>query len=113
MKLLEDLTLLDDYELQYRLNVYKEFSLMLKEEMQDIILIYYGFEKHDYDFDKEYQDAFEEFPDSSFKYSDPWTYNSIAGNSTIRYKKLSINYTCIKDSIQEIERELNTRNKHE
>jgi hypothetical protein len=52
LKLLDDLTILDDFELQYRLKVYKEFNLILKD---------------DYDFEEDYKDAFDEFPGSTFK----------------------------------------------
>jgi hypothetical protein len=67
LKLLDDLTILDDFELQYRLKVYKEFNLILKEEMQQIILETYGYENDDYDFEEDYKDAFDEFPGSTFK----------------------------------------------
>lgn len=104
LKLLDDFTILDSFELNYRLNLCKDLASILKKEMQDIILMTYGLNPEDYNFDKEYKNAFEEF-DSPFKLPAA----EFTHDYGFDYKKYTINYEIVKDKIEEIQLEIGKR----
>lgn len=106
LKLLEDFSLLECIELNHRLNVYTEFSLMVKEEMQDIILIDFGLEKDHYEFILEYKDIYDDLVPSDFKNQDP-----VYHGNTVKYRNFVIKYDHMLEAIARIEAEINKRKK--